>query len=99
MFSVDPAVVLKSLSSTQGLLQLAVLTSAALLAWLASRLFHNKFPGNLEPGLAKIGAGSAYRMVAPLLLLVLAWLGRFALAKLQPVPLLNIVIPLIAAFA
>jgi small-conductance mechanosensitive channel len=62
-------------------------------------MLQHKLPDHLQPGLAKIGAGSAYRMVTPLVLLVLAWLGRFALAKLQPVPLLNIAIPLIAAFA
>jgi small-conductance mechanosensitive channel len=99
MFGVDPGSILKSVTSSQGLLQLAVLASAVLLAWLAARLFRQKLPGGLQPGLAKIGAGSAYRMVMPLFLLVLAWLGRFALAKLQPVPLLNVVIPLIAAFA
>ena len=99
MFGVDPSSILKSLVSTQGLLQLAVLVTAAVIAWLASRLFHRIFPGDLEPGLAKIGSGSVYRMVMPLLLLILAWLGRFVLAKLQPVPLLNVAIPLIAAFA
>jgi len=98
MVGVDPIGILQYLISAQGLLQLLLIASAALLAWLLSRLFRQKLPGGLEPELAKMGSGSAYRMVAPMLLLALIWLGRFALAKLQPVPLLNIIIPLIAAF-
>ncbi len=98
MVGVDPIGILQYLISAQGLLQLLLIASAALLAWLLSRLFRQKLPGGLQPELAKMGSGSAHRMVAPMLLLALIWLGRFALAKLQPVPLLNIVIPLIAAF-
>jgi small-conductance mechanosensitive channel len=99
MFGVDLGSILKLVTSTQGLLQLSVLALAALLSWLTARLLRQKLPNGLRPRLAKIGAGSAYRMVMPVLLLVFAWLGRFALAKLQPVPLLNVAIPLIVAFA
>ncbi|MFN5993802.1 MAG: hypothetical protein ACK45Y_06860, partial [Betaproteobacteria bacterium] len=99
MFGVDPSNLINSLASRHGIFQLGTLALVALLAWLLARMLQHKLPDHLQPGLAKIGAGSAYRMVTPLVLLVLAWLGRFALAKLQPVPLLNIAIPLIAAFA
>jgi small-conductance mechanosensitive channel len=99
MFGVDPSNLINSLASRHGIFQLGTLVLVALLAWLLARMLQHKLPDHLQPGLAKIGAGSAYRMVTPLVLLVLAWLGRFALAKLQPVPLLNIAIPLIAAFA
>ncbi len=99
MFGVDPSNIISTLTSRQGVFQLGVLALAALFAWLIARMLQHKLPDHLEPGLAKIGAGSAYRMVTPLVLLILAWLGRFALAKLQPVPLLNVAIPLIAAFA
>jgi small-conductance mechanosensitive channel len=99
MFGVDPSSLLHTLTSPQGLAQIGVIAAASLLAWLIARILQHQLPEHLEPGLAKIGAGSVYRMVTPLLLLVLAWLGRFALAKLQPVPLLNVVLPLIAAFA
>lgn len=55
--------------------------------------------GKLTPGLAKIGAGSAHRIVWPLLLLAFVWIARLLLAKWQAVPIINIAIPLIAAFA
>jgi small-conductance mechanosensitive channel len=79
--------------------QLALLALAILMAWLAARIVRAKLPADLEPGLAKISAGSAHRLVLPLILLMLAWLARFAMQKFQPTPLLNFAIPLIASFA
>ena len=95
----DLSSIANTLVSRVGLAQIGVILVAATIAWIASRSLRSRLPEHLQPGLAKIGAGSAYRLLTPLLLLALAWIGRFALAKLQPVPILNVVIPLIAAFA
>lgn len=99
MSGFDASSLFQLLVSRQGLAEISLLAVAMVVAWMISRRLRNQLPNHLQPGLAKIGAGSAYRLVIPLLLLTLAWMGRFALAKLQPVPLLNIAIPLIAAFA
>ena len=99
MSGFDPSNIADVLLSRSGLLQIGVVVFAAAVAWIAARSLQARLPEHLQPGLAKIGTGSAYRLVTPLLLLALAWVGRFALAKLQPVPVLNVVIPLIAAFA
>ncbi|MBI3714871.1 MAG: mechanosensitive ion channel [Betaproteobacteria bacterium] len=85
--------------STHGQLQLGFLAAAGLIAWLVARTVKSRLPADLQPGLARISAGSAQRLVFPIVFLALAWLVRAALAKSQPVPLLNVAIPLIGAFA
>jgi small-conductance mechanosensitive channel len=90
---------LSTLQSRHGAIEIGVLLGALAISWLIARVLHRRLPGNLVPGLAKIGAGSVHRIVWPLLLLVLVWMARLALIKLQPTVLLNIAIPLIAAFA
>lgn len=99
MSGFDPSSIADTLLSRAGLAQIGVVSLAIASAWITARALQARLPEHLQPGLAKIGAGSAYRLVTPLLLLALAWIGRFALAKWQPVPILNVVIPLIAAFA
>ncbi len=86
-------------TSSNGLLQLGLLAAAAGIAWLLGRALRAKLPGDLQPGLVKIGAGSAHRLILPMVFLALAWAGRYGLAKSQPVPILNVAIPLISAFA
>ncbi len=86
------------LVSKSGATQMAVLAVAFLLAWLLTRMLRPRLPDKLEPGFAKIGAGSANRLMLPLLFLILAWLARLLLAKFQTVPILNIAMPLILAF-
>ncbi len=88
-----------ALLSKQGLVQLALLVVAFLMALLAARIIRTQLPADLEPGLAKIGAGSAHRLVLPLSFLVFALLGRALLAKLQPVPIFHVAMPLIASYA
>jgi len=85
--------------STHGQLQLGFLAAAGLIAWLIGRSVKSRLPSDLQPGLARISAGSAQRLVFPMVFLALAWLVRMALAKSQPVLLLNVAIPLIGAFA
>jgi small-conductance mechanosensitive channel len=92
----------RALSSAHGVKQLALLALAAAIAWLIARIVHAKLPENLKPGLAKIGAGSAHRLLFPLLWLSLAWLASLLLAKYQtnqPTPIMRIAIPLIASYA
>jgi small-conductance mechanosensitive channel len=89
----------KSLTSQNSLIEIGVLLAALTLSWLIASLIRRYLPDNLSPGLAKISAGGAQRIVWPLFLLVFVWLSRMVLIKFQPVPLLNIAIPLIAAFA
>src|SRR5712664_4162603 len=79
-----------ALLSKQGMVQLAL---------LLARIIRLRLPDDLEPGLAKIGAGSAHRLVLPLSFLVFALLSRALLAKLQPVPIFHVAMPLIASYA
>ncbi len=88
-----------ALLSKQGMVQLALLLVAFLMALLAARIIRLRLPDDLEPGLAKIGAGSAHRLVLPLSFLVFALLSRALLAKLQPVPIFHVAMPLIASYA
>ncbi len=88
-----------ALLSKQGVVQLALLLVAFLMALLAARIIRNRLPEDLEPGLAKIGAGSAQRLILPLSFLVFALLGRALLARLQPVPVFHVAMPLIASYA
>ncbi len=87
------------LTSRHVLTELSVLALAFAISWLVTRTLQRRFPGNFEPGFAKIGAGGAHRLVLPLLMLVLVWSGRLALVKFQKTPILHIALPLIAAFA
>jgi small-conductance mechanosensitive channel len=89
----------KSLTSRAGLTEIGVLVIALAVSWLLASFIRRYLPGNLSPGLAKIGAGGAQRILWPLFLLVLVWISRMVLIKFQPTPLLHITIPLIAAFA
>ncbi len=84
--------------STTGATQIIALAFAFLLSWLLARAVRPRLPDNLEPGIAKIGAGSAARLMLPVIFLILAWLTRLALVKFQPVPILNIAMPLILSF-
>lgn len=84
--------------SKTGFAQIAVLGVAFLIAWLIARAVRPRFSGLHEPGLAKIGAGSANRLLQPLAFLVLAWLAQFFLARYQAVPILHIALPLILSF-
>lgn len=95
----DLEAIFRSLTSTQGVVQIACLAAAGLLAWLIARRLRARLPENLSAGFAKIGAGGANRIAFPLLFLILAWLARLILTKFQPVPLLNLAIPLIASYA
>ena len=91
--------ILNSLSSRQGVLEIGTLFVALAISWLIAQSLQKRLPEKLTPGLAKIGAGSVHRIVWPLLLLTLVWFTRLVLAKWQPVPIINLAIPLIAAFA
>lgn len=84
--------------STTGATQITALAFAFLLSWLLARAVRPRLPDNLEPGIAKIGAGSAARLMLPVIFLILAWLTRLALVKFQPVPILNMAMPLILSF-
>lgn len=95
----DLEAIFRSLTSAQGAVQIACLAAAGLLAWLIARRLRARLPDNLSAGFAKIGAGGANRIAFPLLFLMLAWLARLILTKFQPVPLLNLAIPLIASYA
>lgn len=95
----DLEAIFRSMTSAQGVVQIACLAAAGLLAWLIARRLRARLPDNLSAGFAKIGAGGANRIAFPLLFLMLAWLARLILTKFQPVPLLNLAIPLIASYA
>jgi small-conductance mechanosensitive channel len=99
MRDLDFNALVAALTSQAGAVQLGVLAAALAIAWLMARALRQQLPGHLEPGIAKIGAGSAQRVLMPLVLLALVWLGRLVLAKFQSVALLNIAIPLVTAFA
>lgn len=97
-FNFDFDALTTALLSKQGLVQLALLLVAFLIALLIARIIRLRLPADLEPGLAKIGAGSAHRLVLPLSFLVFAVLGRVLLAKFQPVPIFQLALPLIASY-
>lgn len=97
--SADFEKLLGHLSSTQGVVELAVIGAGFAAAWLLSQPLKSKLPANLQPGALKIGAGSLHRIAFPLAALIAVWIARFALAKWQPVPILNVAVPLIATFA
>jgi small-conductance mechanosensitive channel len=97
--SADFDALLDSITTPRGGMQLALVAASFVLAWAIARVVRARLPADLEPGLAKISAGSAHRLVLPLLLLVLVWLSRLILGKIQPVPLLHFAVLLIASFA
>ncbi len=82
-----------------GWIQLGIVALGFAVAWVVARLIRGRIPGGLEPGALKIGAGSAQRLLLPLLALVVIWLGKIACAKWQPVPILSVAVLLVAAFA
>ncbi len=86
-------------TSQQGLTELGILAIAFGISWLARNALRQWFPAKYQPGLAKFGAGSGHRLVSPLVMLVLVWVARLVLVKMQATPILNIAIPLIGAFA
>ncbi len=88
----------KSLTSRAGLTEIGVVVIALAISWLLASLIRRYLPDNLSPGLAKIGAGGAQRVIWPLFFLVLVWASRMVLIKFQLTPLLHVAIPLIAAF-
>ncbi len=89
---------IRQLGTTPAWWQVGVLFACFAVAWLSARAIRAKLPADLQPGALKIGAGSVHRLVLPLLALLLVWIGRFVVARYQPVPLLNIAIPLIASY-
>jgi small-conductance mechanosensitive channel len=99
MHAFDVGRLLESFSAKQGWLELLVLGGAVLAAWLVSAALRQRIPDGLQPGLAKIGAGSAHRLFLPVLLLAFTWIARVGLAKFQPTPVLSLAIPLVFAFA
>ncbi len=99
MRGLDLQALLSTLTSTAGAAQIATFVVCAGLAWLVSGALKRRLPGQLEPGLAKIGAGSAHRVFMPALLLVFVWLARLGLSKFQSVHVLDLAVPLISAFA
>jgi small-conductance mechanosensitive channel len=94
----DFETLLGQLETVRAWWQIGVIAGGYALAWLIARSIRARLPADLEPGALKIGAGSIHRLVLPLLALIFVWLGKFALSKWQPVPLLNIAIPLIASY-
>jgi small-conductance mechanosensitive channel len=88
-----------SLATAEGGVQLAVLACAFAAAWVLGRMLRARVPDKLEPGIAKIGAGSVNRIVFPLLFLAFAWVARLVLARYQPVPLMHLAVLLIGSFA
>ena len=78
--------------------QLVVIATGVAIAWGIARQIRARLPATVDSDRFKLGGGSMYPLVLPLLALILVWVGKFALTKWQAVPLLNVVIPLIAAF-
>jgi small-conductance mechanosensitive channel len=99
MRGLDFQALLSTLTSTVGAIQITAFAVCVALAWLISGALKRRLPGQLEPGIAKIGTGSAHRVVMPALLLVLVWLARLGLSKFQSVHVLDLAVPLISAFA
>jgi small-conductance mechanosensitive channel len=91
--------IIRSITSRAGITELGVLLLALLVSWLVATLVRRRLPQTLSPGFAKFSAGSVHRIVWPLLLLALTFMARTLLVKYQPTPILQIAIPLIAAFA
>lgn len=89
---------IRQLGTTHAWWQVGVMLACFAIAWLSARTVRAKLPADLQPGALKIGAGSVHRLVLPLVALLLVWIGRFVVARYQPVPLLNIAIPLIASY-
>ncbi|MBL8520376.1 MAG: mechanosensitive ion channel [Betaproteobacteria bacterium] len=90
---------ISQLTTVQGAWELCVIGAGFLVGWLLSQPLKDKLPANLQPGALKIGAGSVHRIAFPLITLSAVWLMRLALARWQPVPILNVAIPLLATFA
>lgn len=97
--SADFEKLISQLATEQGALELCVVGAGFLVGWLFSQPLKGKLPANLQPGALKIGAGSVHRIAFPLAALIAVWAARFALTKWQPVPILNVAVPLIATFA
>lgn len=87
------------LGSGDGLIQLGIIAAGLLLAWFAAREAKSHVAGDLPPGRLKVMAGSFHRVAFPLLAFLLIWLARVLLAKVMPVDVLKIAIPVIASFA
>ena len=98
-FSQNFETLMNQLGTPPGWIQLGVVATGIVLAWLAARRVRKKIPVNFEPGALKIGAGGVQRLLLPLFALVFIWLGKVALAKWQPVPILSVAVLLVASFA
>ncbi len=94
----DFDVLLRQIGTLHAWWQLGVVVAGFAIAWVMARSIRAKLPADLQPGALKIGAGSIHRLVLPLLALVLVWTGKLVVARYQPVPLLNIAIPLISSY-
>jgi len=99
IFSQNFDTLLNQLGTPAGWVQIGAVTAGFLLAWALTRLVREKIPGHLARGAMKLGAGSMHRLVLPVLALVFIWLEKVALTKWQLVPILNIAVLLLAAFA
>ena len=99
IFSQNFDTLLNQLGTPAGWVQIGAVTAGFLLAWALTRLVREKIPDHLAPGAMKLGAGSMHRLVLPVLALVFIWLEKVALTKWQLVPILNIAVLLLAAFA
>jgi small-conductance mechanosensitive channel len=89
---------IRQLGTVHAWLQVGVILAGFAIAWAFARAIRAKLPADLQPGALKIGAGSVHRLVLPLLALILVWIGKFVVARYQPVPLLNIAVPLISSY-
>lgn len=94
----DFEVLLRQLGTVHAWWQIGVIVAGFAVAWAVARGIRARLPADLQPGALKIGAGSIHRLVLPFVALILVWVGKFVVARYQPVPLLNIAIPLIASY-
>ena len=76
--------------------QIAVIALAVLLAWLPLLAIRKRPPA--APAPARLGQDALRALVLPLLALCLSLLGRSLLRPWQPTALLDVAIPLLAAF-
>lgn len=87
------------ITSPSGLIELATLFLMGAFAWLLAARIRARLPDTTTPGLVKIGAGSAHRIVFPLALVAFTWVARVLLARYQSVAVLNLALPLITSYA
>ena len=94
----DPASLWAGIASVAGAWQCGALLLAFATAFLIARIVRPNLPEVQAAGIRKIGAGSASRLLLPLLFLLCAALASLVLSRFQAVPLLRIALPLITSF-